>query len=371
MRRGYGLSFPRKFFSRSTIRRWVGCPCLVGLSFMVVMWGGLAAPVSALEPCPLDEEFPKSRPLPVDGGPTNIHVKLFLFDLVDIVTVRQEFTLDLFLNVGWQDDRVVARLRKAGVKHCEVPVDAVWHPGLLNLNERSVTFSLPQVLILSDTGRVEGNNRLVGTYSAHFDLSQFPLDTQSLAVTYISTQYSPEELKVNFDASDHAADFTESSWLVEDIQAHSSRFDFGTVQDRKNYQYRFDYVIQVKRQTAFYIWKVFLPLCMIVAVSWSVFWVDPKQLGIQTGIGTGMMLNLIAFLFSLQDILPKISYLTRMDVFVYTSLTFVFAAFVEALITGGLAARGKEATAYRLDLICRFVFPLGFLGITLWFWQVI
>lgn len=348
-----------------------------GWPWLLIIWLAFLTPgiwatnASALQPCNLDEKFPTTRPLPTDGGPTNIHVKFFLFDLLDIVTVKQEFTLDLFLNVNWKDDRVGALLRKAGVKRCEVPFHAIWQPDLLTLNGRSIEFSLPQVWILSDTGIVEGNNRIIGTYTAHFDLSNFPLDTQSLAVTYISTKFSPDELKVSFEASDHSAEFTESAWIVSNIQASSSRFDFGTVQDQKNYQFRFDYVIQVKRQTEFYVWKVFLPLCMIVAVTWSVFWIDPKQLGIQTSIGTLMMLNLIAFLFSLQEILPKISYLTRMDVFVYTSLTFVFLAFIEALITGGLAARGKDTMAQRLDLICRFVFPLGFVGITLWFWQVI
>ncbi len=370
MRLGYGASSMMKLFPLRYPGRRGWWPCLAGMSLMVLILGGLTNHVSALEPCQLDEELPKTRPLSADGGPTNINVKFFLFDIVDIVTVKQEFTLDLFFNVSWKDDRIGALLRRAGVARCEVAFHDIWQPGLLTLNARSVKFALPKVLILSDTGLVEGNNRIVGTYTAHFDLSDFPLDTQSLPVTYISTKYSPDELKVSFDASDHSADFTESAWIVEDIQAHSSRFDFGTIQDRNNYQYRFDYVIQVKRQTAFYVWKVFLPLCMIVAVTWSVFWIDPKQLGIQTSIGTLMMLNLIAFLFSLQNILPKVSYLTRMDVFVYTSLTFVFLAFVEALITGGLAARGRDTTAHRLDLICRYVFPFGFLGITLWFWQV-
>jgi hypothetical protein len=81
-----------------------------------------------------------------------------------------------------------------------------------------------------------------------------------------------------------------------------------------------------------------------------------------------MMLSLIAFLFSLQNILPKINYLTRMDVFVYTSLSFVVLAFLETLVSCGLAARGRLFIAQRMDLVSRALFPLAFGGVIGWFW---
>ena len=60
-----------------------------------------------------------------------------------------------------------------------------------------------------------------------------------------------------------------------------------------------------------------------------------------------------------------------MDLFVYTSLTFVFLAFLEAITSGRIAAQGKEQLALRIDLVSRFLFPLAFLGVILWFWKIV
>jgi hypothetical protein len=225
------------------------------------------------------------------------------------------------------------------------------------LNSRKHRTELPRILHLFDDGTIKGNHRIFGTFAAQMNLVNFPRDTQVLPVTFISTLYSPEELKIIFDASDSEEIFTENAWTIELARGISSVYDlgvlYGTEGDPKESLARFDYEILVKRQTRYYVWKVFLPLCMIVMVSWAVFWIDPSQMGIQTGIGTGMMLSLIAFLFSLQNILPKINYLTRMDVFVYTSLSFVVLAFLETLVSCGLAARGRLFIAQRMDLVSR------------------
>ncbi len=339
-------------------------------SILLLMWSG---PAAALDPCQLDAEIPMTRPPAPEGHPIEIHVKIFLMDLVDVITVKQEFVVDLFYSATWNDPRLGTLLRNAGVKSCVMALGQIWTPGMISLNVRNMKTGLPQIFLVTDDGIIQGKQRLMGSFGTQFNLSEFPLDTQVLPITFISTQYSPNEVKIVFEASDSSEAFTETGWTVEGISAHSSKFDFGVTQGEAVSQgyVRFDYEIQVRRQIMYYVWKVFVPLCMIVMVSWAVFWIHPSQLGIQTGIGTGMMLSLIAFLFSLQHILPKTDYLTRIDLFVYSSLTFVFLAFLEAITSGRLAAQGKEQFALRIDLVSRFLIPLIFLGVILWFWKII
>lgn len=106
----------------------------------------------------------------------------------------------------------------------------------------------------------------------------------------------------------------------------------------------FEFNIEVRRQITFYVWKVFVPLSLIVFTSWLVFWIDPSQLGVQSGIGTAMLLTVVAFLFSLQNILPQIPYLTRLDVFVYSALVLVFLALRHGGGAGGAAYDARTGT---------------------------
>jgi hypothetical protein len=57
-----------------------------------------------------------------------------------------------------------------------------------------------------------------------------------------------------------------------------------------------------------------------------------------------------------------------MDVFVYTSLSFVVLAFLETLVSCGLADRGRIFIAERMDHVSRVLFPLAFGGVIGWFW---
>jgi hypothetical protein len=245
------------------------------------------APVSALEPCNIEEGFPTTRPMSADGGPTEVYVRIFLFDLVDVMTVKQEFTLDFFLHARWKDPRVGEMLRKAGVQQCQVETDRVWYPNMLPLNAREFRTDLPRILHLFEDGTIKGNHRVFGTFAAQMDLVNFPRDTQVLPVTFISTRYSPEELKIIFEASDREEIFTENAWTIQLARGSSRVYDlgvlYGTKGEPKESLARFDYEILVKRQTRYYVWKVFVPLCMIVMVSWAVFWIEPSQMGIQTG----------------------------------------------------------------------------------------
>ena len=124
-----------------------------------------------------------------------------------------------------------------------------------------------------------------------------------------------------------------------------------------------DFDLVAHRRVGYYVWKVILPLSMIVVMSWSVFWMDPNNLGPQTGIAATSMLTLIAFLFALGNILPRISYLTTMDRFVMGSSALVFAALLEAIGSGYLASHGRAATAVRIERQCRWLFPTVFIGL--------
>jgi len=111
---------------------------------------------------------------------------------------------------------------------------------------------------------------------------------------------------------------------------------------------------------------LFVPLSLIVMMSWAVFWINPKHLAPQIGIATSAVFTLIAFQFSLGYTLPRISYLTQADVFVMGSMTLVFLAFGEAVLTGRLADKERLTLAQRIDRQARWLFPLAFVAVISW-----
>ena len=60
------------------------------------------------------------------------------------------------------------------------------------------------------------------------------------------------------------------------------------------------FTLSVARRFNFYIWKVFLPLLLMVILSWTVFWIDPTELSGQVQISVTTILTVIAFAFAIR-----------------------------------------------------------------------
>ena len=96
---------------------------------------------------------------------------------------------------------------------------------------------------------------------------------------------------------------------------------------------------------------------MIVILSWVVFWLDPSEGGSQLGVAVTAFLTMIAYHVALTSLLPEISYLTRLDVFVFGTTLLVFFAMLEVVVTTGLARTNRVRTARWMDRVCRLIFP--------------
>ena len=182
-------------------------------TLLVALLGSIVATktVFAVDLCNFGEDTPRTRPNR-EAGPTEVRVGLFVFDLVNINTVKQEFTLDFFLQAEWDDPRLGEALRKSGKRRCEVPMDDIWIPGTFPLNSRSLHLELPKVAYVHADGSIRAANRILGTFSTRLDLTDFPMDTQTLSMTLISTRYGPDELKFLPESSGREKEFTVAGW---------------------------------------------------------------------------------------------------------------------------------------------------------------
>ena len=118
--------------------------------------------------------------------------------------------------------------------------------------------------------------------------------------------------------------------------------------------------IPAVRNSNFYIWKVLVPLTLIVMMSWVVFWINPVKFGPQLGLSATAMLTLIAFQFAQTGVLPKLSYFTIMDKLILGSSLLVFLSFFESAAAIYMVSKGAERAALIMDIACRWIFPFLF-----------
>jgi hypothetical protein len=295
------------------------------------------------------------RPDPA-GRPTEVDVAMFMVDLTEVNDVAQSLTTDLMVLQSWSDPRL------AELEGCQLLLTSVWHPKIDFLNSGIMqprrSEDADQVEI-GPEGRVQHQQRYFGSLATYQSLKEFPFDQHTFEISLISPEYAEDEviLVVNERQTGRREPLNISDWTIDSVGATQGTFVVETTGRRFS---TFNFRIFTQRQAGFYIWKVMVPLILIVAMSWTVFWVSPAQFGPQIGLSATAMLTLIAFQFAMVSVLPKLAYFTVLDEFIVGSTILVFLALVESVTTSYLVSKERTTQALRIDAISRWVFPAIF-----------
>jgi hypothetical protein len=302
------------------------------------------------------------RPNP-EAGPTKVETKIWVLDISSINSANQTFNANIFIGITWKDPRLT-HSSSGSVKY---PLDKIWNPALQITNEsRLVRKTFPEVAIIQPDGTVEYRQRYVGTFLQPLRLDDFPSDQHKFRIHFISPSYTPEIIQFVPDkkwvnkgvpyAAGISKDISLPDWEILDYIAEESPYLI--TENYENAGYAF--VFTAKRLVKYYYMKVIMPLVFIVMMSWVVFWIDPENSSTQIAASITSMLTLIAYRFAIDTQVPKISYTTRMDEFIFMSTLLVFIVLVQVILTSTLAQHNKVSTARKIDKMSRIVFPTVF-----------
>ena len=312
---------------------------------------------SLIARCDLGDYRPTMRPNPADA-PTEITLGLVLADLIAINDIDQTVTMNVLLTAAWIDRRLDE------VSGCRYPYSRVWTPGLQLVNSGTCASRQPPELLVQEGGEVVSAARYECTITNPWHMKEFPFDINNIAVRVLSLEYSAAELPLRISETwtGRVDTLTIPDWEIGEPVATISETLIPRLGKAVSV---FEFQIAATRSADYYIYKFVLPLCMIVMMSWLVFWISASQLSPQLSLAATSMLTLIAFQFAMNDLLPKIGYLTKMDQYVLASSVLVFLALLEALITSRLASNGRVKTADRIDRASRWLFPGTYLIVIL------
>ena len=291
------------------------------------------------------------------GQPIQVTVGTYIFDLMEINDVGQYLTGDFGVVLNWVDPRL------SQLEGCEIQTDNIWSPGLVFLNSGRKFTSRPKEVGIGPGGQVTYLQRYSGTFATYHILSDFPFDKQTFRISLLSFEWPEKDVQLVVDekVTGQRKRLNISDWTIKGVEATIDR-RYNPGSERFNSRYDFD--ISAERIKAYYLWKIILPLCLIVAMSWCVFWINPAQYGPQIGLSATSMLTLIAFIFATTNMVPRLGYLTLLDRFIVFSTILVFLALAESLTTVYLVSKEKKELAMRVDFISRFIFPLVFVTIS-------
>lgn len=321
----------------------------------------LAAALGHAAPAPL----PPTPPRPgAEAGPTKVGYAVWLSDVKQIDGVAQTFSVSFVLAMRWHDPQ----LAHAGPGAKQFSLDDIWHPRLLIPNENGDTErSLPEVADVAPDGTAVYRQRIIGVFSQALNLRAFPFDRDTFRVPFASlghrheeVVFAPDEVAVAAGMRDGIGisqnELTIQDWSITSATTRVAPIRLTPKLELASFTFEFTAV----RRAHHFVIKVILPLILIVAMSWAVFWIEPNDASTQFGISITAMLTLIAYRFAIDGDVPKLPYLTRLDAFVLMSTVLVFLSMIEVIVTTKFANRDRLGLARTIDRRCRWIFPLVF-----------
>ena len=277
-----------------------------------------------------------------------------IIDIFDIDDNKQRISLNLIGRFRWKDTRLV----HDGPGTIKRRLEEIWYPYLNVVSLQNAWSAAPKYAEIFPDGEVVYRINIMGLFSQALNLRNYPFDRQIIRISTAS-EYSEDDVLLLPDPENPsyvAEKHTVADWKIQSSGIRSSesklnQYEIGS---------RFEIYVEIVRRSNFIIIKIIIPLMFIVGMSWIVFWIDPLEIRSQFSVSVTTVLTLIAYHIALVARLPEIPYLTRMDIFIFGSTIIVFSSLLEVVMTSHLVAIGRVDRGRRIDIKCRWLFPMVF-----------
>jgi hypothetical protein len=301
-----------------------------------------------------EKSLAEVRPGP-GGQQTTVNIGIIVLDIDSIDGANQSFVANFAVTAQWKDPRLAKDTDAMRI----MGLDKVWSPTLQILNQQKLFKTFQDKAEVSPDGTVIHRQRYWGTLSYPMNLKDFPLDTHNLEIRIISVGNNANDIQFSIadDRTGMAEQFTLTDWEIMGWDVFAEPLEIGrTLPIVPSVIFEFE----AHRLVNFYIIKVLVPLILIVFMSLIVLFIDPTQMGPRFSIAITAILTLIAYRFLLGNLLPKISYLTYMDYFLFGSMFLVFGVLVETSTVARYIINDNKTQALQIDYWTRWAFVILF-----------
>lgn len=299
---------------------------------------------------------PEGRPL--FRQPIQVRVGIRLDQIIEVNQRGENFGVVGDLSLEWVDPAFAFNpdLCQCAVKVMDSALfekflaeNYLHWPRFIFYNQQGKRWTQGEVFRIYPDGRVSYYERFSATLQApDFNFRKFPFDTQQFFIRLQSLDAEEDYQFVNIpELTSIGQQLGEEEWYI--TKHDTSVTSVMVADDTAASQFSLQFLCQ--RHLSYYVFRIFVPLLLIIAVSWVSFFL--QDYAKRVDISGANLLVFIAFNFTIGSDLPRLGYLTLLDTmlivaFVVTTLTVICNVALKRLNVAGKTQLTQKIDAYIL-----------------------
>jgi hypothetical protein len=301
-----------------------------------------------------------------------VRVGYYLTDVNAVDEERQRFEVEGILTLGWEDDRMAFDPAVEGVEEKVFQgnyqfseIATGWWPQVVLANESGGYERQGIVLRQRFDGRMTYVEEMNAAVEMPMELRRFPFDREHFEMVFEVLGFEKEEVILQHDSSNTGTPekgITIPEWRLGGLRVESREHDRLYADGEQVAQSAVVVTLDLARHPGFVLRVVVLPMALLVALSWSVFWMDRESLGNRMDISFIGILTVVAYQIMVSSSLPRIPYFTLMSAFIYASFLTMSASVLVNLVVDRFDRTGRKEKGDRLDYTCRWAFPAAYVA---------
>ena len=196
-------------------------------------------------------------------------------------------------------------------------------------------------------GRHYQSMRIEGRFFNSFSLKRFPLESHTLALKIEDNTYAADKLLYRFDRKHSGLDsglditgWSVASWTgAEGNHNYASNLGDETVGSDSSDYSTIDFEIKITRPVHFFIWKMLLPVLIILLACWTALLLNPSELSSRAAMTGTALLTTVFMQQGYTSKLPELNYLVLLDKIYVVVYILILISLAQVVIQGAMDKR--------------------------------
>ena len=327
-------------------------------------------------------------PLPEDEKKAlDLKALITVRNIVAINEARQEITIEASLKLFWKDKRINIRDDVSEFdgedEHGKFIVmdsrfsDFIWIPDIFvdqSTMTRVSSFHIkPSSIRVYENSMIRYNKRLNFDVACPMDFAKYPVDDQTCWIKFESFSYQTSKLNMTWD--DMVRNNYPKNLKLAQFRHHFHRQQYDPSKNIHGKGKEFAFVILIlhlKRLIQFHITSTYIPSILLVGLGYTTLYLPAQAVPGRVAMGMLTFLALTTINNSVKNSLPKVSYMTYMDIWTATCIIFVFLTnLVSICEMTMMKSPGMERSGKNLNRGSKIIIPILFILFNAIYWPII